>query len=247
MNKKQYMTTAFSVLEDSPIVRRTVLALIILSVILVIIDTFSGIPPVITELSFAAESIITAAFTVEYLVRLWTAPLLYPALSPAKARLRFVVSLSSLIDLIAIVPFYAMLMVPNNLRLLRVIRIFRVFRILKLERYTSALHSVIMVIKSTAGQLVSSLAVFLLLLIVASVFMYLAEYDAQPEVFCNALSGLWWAITTVTTVGYGDIYPVTPIGKLLGAFISLLGVGLIAIPTGIISAGFIKQAQKNKK
>jgi voltage-gated potassium channel len=241
------MASVFLILEKSRAVRGIILTLIIASVALVILDTFSGLPPSVTRSSFVAEGIIAIVFTVEYLARLWTAPLLYPELSPAKARLRFVFSLSSLIDLIAIVPFYLVLILPVDLQILRVVRVFRVVRMLKIDRYTSALDSVGAAIKSTANQLISSLVVIFLLLVVASVFMYLAEHDTQPDVFSNALSGLWWAISTVTTVGYGDIYPMTPFGKLLGALISLLGVGLVAIPTGIISAGFSEQMKKEDK
>lgn len=234
-------------LNESPVLRGIILTLIILSVGLVILDTFSGLPQFVTDASFVAEAIITVIFTIEYAARLWTAPLLYPDLTSIRARLRFVLSLSSLVDLVAILPFYIVLFIPLDMRVLRVIRVFRIFRLLKIDRYTTALNSVAAAIKSTASQLISALTVIFLLLVVSSVFMYLAEHDAQPETFDNALSGLWWAISTVTTVGYGDIYPITPIGKLLGAFIALLGVGLVAIPTGIISAGFSGQMKEQKR
>jgi voltage-gated potassium channel len=205
------------------------------------LDTFDELPLFITRISLVFEVIITTVFTVEYLARLWTAPLLYPDLTPARARLRFALSLSALIDLVAIMPSYLALLVPLEVHVLRIIRVFRIFRLLKIDRYAKALNSVASAMKATAGQLLSSLVVIFLLLLVASIFMYLVEHDAQPEVFNNALSGLWWAISTVTTVGYGDIYPVTVVGKLLGAFVALLGVGLIAIPAGILSAGFAEQ------
>jgi voltage-gated potassium channel len=114
-------------------------------------------------------------------------------------------------------------------------------RILKVNRYTDALSAVGDVLKRKASQLVSSMLVVLVMMIIASVLMYYIEYEAQPEVFENAFSGVWWAVATLTTVGYGDIYPITAPGKMLSTVISLLGIGLVAVPTGIISAGFLEQ------
>lgn len=121
--------------------------------------------------------------------------------------------------------------------MLRIVRLFRVF---KLNRYTSALSTIATVFKKKKSQLISSIFVVLLLMIIAAVLMYSIENEAQPDVFENAFSALWWAIATLTTVGYGDIYPVTVLGKILSAVIALLGIGLVAVPTGIISAGFME-------
>ncbi len=146
----------------------------------------------------------------------------------------------ALVDLLAILPFYLPFIIPIDLRVLRMVRLLRILRILKVNRYTSALSAVGNVIKSKASQLISSMLVVLVLMVMASVLMYNVESEAQPEVFENAFSGMWWAVATLTTVGYGDIFPVTALGKALSAVIALLGIGLVAVPTGIISAGFME-------
>ena len=128
--------------------------------------------------------------------------------------------------------------------MLRIIRLFRVF---KINRYTSALTSIVRVFKNKQNELLSSIFVVLLLMIVASVLMYSVENNAQPEVFRNAFDALWWALATLTTVGYGDIYPITVLGRILSAIIAILGIGLVAVPTGIISAGFMENINEDKE
>ena len=118
---------------------------------------------------------------------------------------------------------------------------------LKFNRYTSAFGVIAEVFKRKSAQLISSVVVVGLLMIISSVLMYNVEHPVQPDIFKNAFSGLWWSVATFTTVGYGDIYPVTALGKVLSSVIALLGIGLVAVPTGIISAGFIEltEARKN--
>ena len=120
-------------------------------------------------------------------------------------------------------------------------------RIFKLNRYTNALSSVVNVLKKKKDQLLASMFVVILLMLISSILMYYCENEAQPDVFDNAFSGLWWAIATLTTVGYGDIYPVTILGKIISAFLALLGIGLVAVPTGIISAGFSEEVNTNNQ
>lgn len=184
-------------------------------------------------------------FTIEYLLRVWTAEFLYPNKTKFKATIKYLFSFMAIIDLLAILPFYLPFITSVNLTVLRTLRFTRVFRLLKLNRYTEALNSVGKVIKNKAAELLSSIFVVIILMIISSVLMYSVESPEQPEIFKNGLSGLWWAVATFTTVGYGDIYPVTGIGRLLSAIIAILGIGLVAVPTGIISSGFIEQNQKN--
>lgn len=112
------------------------------------------------------------------------------------------------------------------------------FRVFKLGRYVAALNTIALVFKKKKEQLISSMAVVIVLMVISSILIYFFEHEAQPEIFQNAFSGLWWSIATLTTVGYGDIYPVTMMGKILSSFIAILGIGIVAVPTGIISAGF---------
>lgn len=216
-----------------------IIALILLNVALVIADTFT-LPSSVTTAFGIVETVSVVIFSAEYLCRVWTADLLYPDRSPIRARVRYVFSFMAIIDLLAILPFYIPFLIPIDLRILRMLRIVRLFRVFKLNRYTSALSTIAAVFKKKKSQLLSSIFVVLLLMVIAAVLMYSIENEAQPEVFANAFSALWWAIATLTTVGYGDIYPVTVLGKVLSAVIALLGIGLVAVPTGIISAGFME-------
>ena len=130
---------------------------------------------------------------------------------------------------------------------MRVLRIIRIFRLFRINHYYDSLNVISEVLKSRKQQLVSSVFIIVMLMIASSLCMYSLEHEAQPEVFTNAFSGIWWAASTLLTVGYGDIYPVTMLGKLFGIFIAFLGVEMVAIPTGIISAGFVEQYSEIKK
>ena len=221
----------------------TIIALIVINVLLVVLDTFN-IPSPYDTISGVIETVSVIIFTVEYLARVWVADLRFPGMTPFRARLKYIFSFMALVDLIAILPFYVPFIIPVDLRVLRALRLVRLFRLFKVGRYTTAFTTIADVFKRKAHQLISSLLVVGLLMVIASILMYNVEHDAQPGVFDNALSGLWWAIATLTTVGYGDIYPVTVAGKILSAIIALLGIGLVAVPTGIISAGFMEAVEK---
>ena len=221
-----------------------IIALIIINVVIVIADTFD-VSTELRQVMIITETVSVILFTIEYIVRLWVSDLTFSELSPVRARLKYVFSLQAVIDLLALLPFYLPFIFPVNLVVLRVFRVFRLLRLFKVNRYTHALSTIAAVFKQKASQLISSMLVVALLMVIASVLMYNVEHDVQPEVFDNALSGLWWAIATLTTVGYGDIYPITAAGKVLSSIIALLGIGLVAVPTGIITAGFSEQIEES--
>jgi len=223
-----------------------IISLIIINVVLVIVDTFQ-IPEQVSRIFNYIEVVSVIVFTLEYLLRLWTSDLRFENLSATKARMKYFFSFMAIVDLLAILPFYIPFIIPIDLRVLRALRIVRLLRLFKVNRYTSALSTIGNVFKKKASQLLSSVMVVSILMIIASVIMYNVESEAQPEKFQNAFSGLWWAVATFTTVGYGDIFPVTVIGKILSGIIAILGIGLVAVPTGIISAGFIEQFESSKK
>lgn len=222
-----------------------IIVLIAVNVALVILDTFA-LPLWLQSLSSGIEIVSVIIFTIEYLLRLWTATYLYPDTKPLKARLKYMMSFMAIIDLLAILPFYIPFIIPMDLRVLRTLRVVRLLRLFKVNRYTDALSTIANVFKKKASQLLSSMFIVSLLMIIASILMYNVESSAQPDVFTNAFSGLWWAVATLTTVGYGDIYPITMLGKVFSAIIAMLGIGLVAVPTGIISAGFIESIEKDK-
>ena len=224
-----------------------IIALIVLTVVLVIIDSFDALD----DFYFGAniiEWIIVIIFTIEYIFRIWTADLLYPDKTKAKARLKYIFSFMAIIDLIAILPFYLPFIFPRDIVVIRALRVVRVLRLFKFSRYTNVLQTLGAVLRRKAAQLASSVLLIFILMVITAVLMYNVEHAAQPDKFSNAFDALWWTISTMTTIGYGDIYPITTAGQILSGIIAFLGIGMIAIPTGILSAGFIEQAKtENKK
>ena len=183
------------------------------------------------------EMITIVIFGVEYLLRIWTAEYLYPGKGRRRAVLRFLVSFDGIVDLCTILPFF-FLSGFVALRMLRVVRILHLFRI---NAYYDSFNVIASVLKEKKNQLISSLFIILVLMLASSLCMYSSEHEVQPEVFKNAFSGIWWSVSTILTVGYGDIYPVTIMGRAMAIVIAFLGVGVVAIPTGIISAGFVER------
>ena len=222
-----------------------VTALILSSVTIVFVSTFD-ISPESHRLISMLEGVASLVFTVEYVLRIATADYLYPKCGPVASRLRYVISAMALVDLIAILPFWLPMLLPETMLGVRALRLVRILRILKLNRYFDAMRAVGEVIAAKRRELLGSMFFVALLMLVSSLMMYSAEHDAQPEVFRNAFSGLWWAVATLTTVGYGDIYPVTGLGRLLGAFIAFSGLAAVAIPTGIISSGLMERYTRTK-
>lgn len=224
----------------------SIITLIILNVVTIIIDTFD-IPEWLNTVMTWIEIVSVIIFTIEYFLRIWVADMVYPKMSPLRARLKYIFSFMAIIDLLAILPFYVPFLIPIDLRVLRMLRIIRLLRIFKINRYTTALSTIANVFKRKQHQLLSSMAVVIILMIIAAVLMYNIENEAQPDAFDNAMSALWWAVATLTTVGYGDVYPVTILGKILSAVIAILGIGLVAVPTGILSSGFVESMEEEKQ
>jgi voltage-gated potassium channel len=195
------------------------------------------------------ETFSVIIFTIEYIIRIWVADHKFNNCSILKAKTRFIFSFFGIIDLFAILPFYLPMLIMFDLRFLRILRLTRLFRLFKIARYSKALRIVGTVLKRKKEPLILTLFLSLILLLVASSLMYHIEHDAQPDSFSNIFSSFWWAVATLTTVGYGDIYPITGLGKFLSGLIALLGIGLVALPTGILGAGFIEVIEKkeNKK
>ena len=153
----------------------------------------------------------------------------------------------ALVDLFAVLPFYLPMIFPFDLRFIRAFRLFRLFRLFKLARYSVAFKTLGRVIKLKKEELNIAVFIIFLLLIVSSSLMYFVEHNVQPNTFQSIPHALWWGVSTLTTVGYGDIYPITPIGKFLGAIIALLGIGIFALPAGIFASGFAEELAKRNK
>ncbi|HEX2189733.1 MAG TPA: potassium channel family protein [Longimicrobiaceae bacterium] len=195
---------------------------------------------------FAAfEGASVAVFTVDYLLRLWLCTLDPRYAAPVRGRLRYARTPLALLDLAAVLPFF-LPMLGADLRFVRAARLLRLLRLGKLARYSSALQMVARVLVGKKEELFTTLVVAGVLLLGSSAVMYFVERDAQPQAFSSVPAAMWWGIATLTTVGFGDVYPVTPLGKLVSGIIALVGIGIIALPTGILSAGFIEEMQARR-
>lgn len=184
-------------------------------------------------------------FSIEYLLRLWTIREMLKYSKPIKGRLRYATSRTAIIDLFSILPFYLNFL-PIDLRWLRMFRLLRLLRMLKIARYLTALNLIFAVIRDRKEQLMVVIMFIFFLLVIISTVMFYVEGPAQPDVFSSIPATMWWGIATLTTVGYGDMVPITNWGKLLAGIISIIGVGMYALPAGILSAGISDHLRDHK-
>ena len=217
-------------------------AAIIINLFIAIFDTFEQSIPYQPVLD-VIEWITVIGFTIEYILRVWTAEYLYPNKCTGIARIKYIFSGSGIVDLLSFLPNYLPVFFPAGAVAFRMFRVIRILRIFRVNSYYDALNVITEVIRRKRDQILS----IVMLIIASSLCMYSLEHEAQPEVFKNAFSGIWWSVSTLLTVGYGDIYPVTVLGKMFSIIITFLGVGMVAIPTGILSAGFVEQYSLIKK
>lgn len=207
-------------------------ALILLSVITFSIETIPNLKPQTRTILQTIEWFSVIIFSLEYLLRIYV----------ADSKPKFIFSFFGIIDLLAILPFY--LSFGIDLRSLRALRFLRLFRILKLVRYNKAMNHFTSAIKSAKEEIFLFIFITLILIYFSAVGIYYFENEAQPEHFSSIFDSLWWAIITLTTVGYGDVYPITVGGKVFTFFILMIGLGIVAIPTGIISSALTKSVDK---
>ncbi len=209
---------------------------IMLNVIVTFMETFDDLSELF-DVFKVIEIVTVAFFCVEYVLRIITADYLYPNEGPVKSRLHFLVSFDGIVDLLTILPFLFL----SGFIAFRILRIFRIFHLFRINTQYDSFNVITLVLKEKWKQIGSSLVIIVVIMLAASLGMYSVEHSAQPDKFTNAFSGMWWSVSALLTVGYGDIYPVTVVGKIMGILIAFLGVGVVAIPTGIISAGFVEQ------
>ncbi len=220
-----------------------VMSLIVTSVVIVFAVTFD-LPPRTLKMLKDVEDGIVVVFTVEYALRIWTANLRYKESGFFGSRIRYIVSPMAIVDLLAILPSYLPYLLPEEMLGIRALRLIRLLRIFKVTQHSRTLSAITEVIKEKAKDLLAVFFFMSLMVLFLSLLMYAAEHDAQPDKFQNAISALWWAIETFTKSGARGFYPVTTLGRIIGAVISVLGICLIAIPTGIISSGLVEQLKK---
>lgn len=223
---------------------------IVVNLVVSIMYTYDGIRAQYGNILLWIERITVACFAADYFMRIFTARFLFADeedMTEACAVRKYMLSFMGIVDILSWLPYYLPIFFPSGTVAFRMVRIVRIFRLFRVDAYYDSLHVITDVLYKKRQQLVSSVVLILILMIASSLCMYSLEHEAQPQVFTNAFSGIWWSASTLLTVGYGDIYPVTIMGKILGIIISFLGVGMVAIPTGIISAGFVDQYSSIKR
>lgn len=220
---------------------------IIINLAASVMNTFDGIKNQYGMILFVIEEITVMSFAVDYILRVWTAKYGRPGMSEPKAILKYMFSFTGIVDLLSFLPYYLPVFFPAGAVAFRMFRVVRIFRLFRINAYYDSLNVITEVIVGKRQQLLSSVFIILVLMLASSLCMYSLEHNAQPDVFSNAFSGIWWSVSTLLTVGYGDIYPITTLGKAFSIVITFLGVGMVAIPTGIISAGFVDQYTRVKR
>ena len=227
----------------SRIVDNFLIALIILNILAFALETVPSINKEYGQALYVFEIFSVFIFTIEYVLRLWTAvevPFL-KRLTPGKARMRFAMRPYLIIDLLAILPFYLSFLLPIDLRFLR---IFRLFRFLKIARYSPALHTLVRVLVNERKALTGALLLVMAALLCASTGMYYIERHHNPEHFGSIPQAAWWAMATLTTVGYGDAYPTSAGGQIFGSLVMICGLMVLALPIAIIATGFSQEVSR---
>ncbi len=231
----------------SQLVDACLIALILLSATAIILESIESIYLAYADWFFYFEAFTVGVFSAEYLLRLWCCVEAAPAgESGWRFRLRYVRSGAALIDLLAIFPFYLMLFGAGGLDM-RFLRMFRLLRVLKLTRYSAALNILGQALKENARPLAAAFFILLMVMLVAATGMYHFEREAQPDAFSSIPAAMWWAFATLTTVGYGDITPITAGGRVFGALITVLGLGMVALPTGILASAYTEQLRRRSE
>lgn len=221
--------------------------LILLSTCEIILESYQSINDRFFHEFRIFEQVTIVIFTIEYLLRLWTADLKYPKKGKIASRIKFILSPMGIVDLLAILPFFLPLIFKFDLRFIRILSVTRLIRIFKLNRYTKSLNLIWTVFSDKKMELLNTIFVTIILILISSTVMYHLENEAQPDKFPDIISTFWWSIATLTTIGYGDVFPVTGWGKLISGIIAILGIGLVALPTGILSAAFMEEVEKKNR
>jgi voltage-gated potassium channel len=223
-----------------------IVALILLNIVAMVLESVQEIHHLAPRWFHNFEFFSVAVFSVEYLLRIWSCAEEPQYSRPVLGRLRFALTP---LALSAVLPFYLPFIGVDLrvMRMFRMVRIMRIMRIAKLGRYSESLQMLLRVVKSRREQLLSSMLILLILAVVSATLMFYAEHEAQPKAFSSIPAAMWWAVATLTTIGYGDVYPVTVIGKFMASIIAVLGIGMFALPTGILGSGFVEELDRNKK
>ena len=227
-----------------------IVGLILLNVTAVVLASMESFAASYRSALRLFELFSVAVFTIEYLLRVWSsseAPEFADAGTPLHARFRFIVSGSALIDLLAVLPFYLVAAGLFGNADLRVLRLLRLIRLLKLVRYAGSLTLLVQVLRENGRNFSAAIGILLMIMLLAATGIYILEREAQPEAFGSIPAAMWWAFATLTTVGYGDVVPITPIGRVFGAAITVVSIGIVALPAGLLASSFSERLRQKSK
>lgn len=228
------------------VVAAALMLLILANVVVVILETVDELEAPYRKYFYAFEIISVTIFSIEYLIRIWVINLHPNFRGAVRGRLKYALTPMALIDLASVMPFYLPVALSADLRMLRILRLFRIFLLFKMARYVESINTFHRVLRAKKAELAVTLVMILILLVLASSAMYVAENAAQPDKFPNIPAALWWGVITLTTIGYGDVFPITPVGKIIGSFSAFMGSGLFALPTGILASGFSEEVHRRQ-
>lgn len=214
--------------------------LIFLNTVAIILHTVPSIGRRFDTFFLDFEVFSVIIFSIEYLLRVWSCVERKEYQHPFKGRLKYIFSAWGVIDFLAIFPFYFSLL-STDLGFVKILRLLRILRLFRVSRYFHALRVIQNVVKAKKEELLLSMSFIIFLLLISSSLVYYVEHEAQPKAFSSIPESLWWGVNAMTTVGYGDMHPITPLGKLLGGLMAILGVSIFALPTGILASGFAEQ------
>jgi len=222
-----------------------IMTLIVLNVIAVVCATVDSLYDKYQSFFECFELFSVVVFSIEHCLHVWCCNVSAKYRHPIWGRIKFMLTPLAIVDLIAILPFYLPL-ISSDLRFIRALRLLRLFRLFKMTKYSRSLRMLLRVIKNKKEDLLVTVFVVGLVLVMGSSIIYYVEHNVQPDKFPHIPAALWWGVVTLTTVGYGDVYPITPLGKFLGAIVALFGIGIFALPAGIIASGFNEEIQKRQ-
>ncbi len=224
-----------------------IIVLIAFNVLAVMFETEQALVAQYANAFHVFEWFSSIFFTIEYALRVWVCTLDPRFARPFKGRVRYSFTFMALVDLVAILPFYLPMFIEMDLRIVRAIRLLRLVRILKMGRYAHAVRTLTNVFSRKKEELAMTTFVLILLMVGCSSAIYFVEHTVQPDAFPSIPQSMWWTIVTLTSVGYGDVYPTSGMGRLVGGMVSMVGVLFIALPTGILAAGFNEEMREQKR
>ncbi len=231
--------------QQSKIFDYLISILIVLNVLAIILETEKSFFGEYETFFGYFETLSMVIFTVEYFMRIWSCTVVEDYKHPFTGRIKYFFSPMALIDFIAIAPFYLTFIITDT-RILRILRFLRVLKVTKHFHHSNTFNIITNTIFRKRSELISSLILMFSLLLICATGVFFAENETQPEKFSSIPSAMWWAVATLTTVGYGDIFPVTSMGKILGSISAIFGIGLFALPAGLLASGFSDEMKKEK-